>query len=53
MTAYQFIVPEDENEIQTYVAEVDEEELYEFASWVNIRFIAYVSKQYTFVAYVS
>jgi predicted aspartyl protease len=33
MTAYQFIVPEDENEIQTYVAEIDEEELNEFASW--------------------
>jgi hypothetical protein len=33
MTAYQFIVTEDENEIETYVAEVDEEELNEFASW--------------------
>ncbi len=27
MTAYQIILPEDENEIQTYVFEVDEEEL--------------------------
>jgi hypothetical protein len=32
MTTYRFIVPEDENEIETYVAEVDEKEL-SFASW--------------------
>jgi hypothetical protein len=30
MTAYQFIVPEDDNKIQTYVAEV---KLNEFVSW--------------------